>query len=69
MKYPPNLCDLSQQERYAIEQDKARWFLAFKLVHKMNKPALRQYLNALKSDEEREDMRRRLNITWERYKK
>lgn len=57
-----NLADKTPEERAALELDKARWFIA---RHWLTKFDRLQILNALENchnDEEREDMRRRLNV-------
>ena len=68
MKYPPNLCDLTHEERQAIELDKVRWFTAYKWITTLTRPAINSKLAELSGDE-LDDMRSRLNKIKNKYKK
>lgn len=61
MKYPANLCALSDEEQHAIEVDKQRWFLARRVRRGMSREQGEQWLRRIGSAEHREDMTRRLN--------
>jgi hypothetical protein len=68
MKYPPNLCDLTHEERQAIELDKVRWFTAYKWITTLTRPQINSKLAELSGDE-LDDMRSRLNTIKNKYKK
>ena len=65
MNYPANLADLPQLERDAIEDDKQRWFKAYKMVRELQMWQVKDYLSRLDCEIEQADMRRRLNICWQ----
>lgn len=56
-----NLADLSLEERAALETDKVRWFITRHWLSKFDRAQIVAALEAIPTDEEREDMRRRLN--------
>ena len=63
MKYPANLCDLSDDVQHAIEVDKQRWWLAHKKYTTCNREEVQQWLDTKADDPDvRADMLRRLNI-------
>lgn len=64
MKYPPNLAGLTKLERDAIEDDKQRWFKAYKMVRDMPMWKIKEYLAGLECEIEQIDMRNRLNTVW-----
>ena len=59
-----NLCLLAAIEQQAIETDKSRWFIAYKMVR--NKPIhlIKDYIESISDQEEREDMRLKLNESY-----
>lgn len=61
-----NLADLSEAKQKAIELDRARWFEARKMIEN-TRERVTQWLQSL-PDDEREDMRRRLNAIQQRRK-
>jgi hypothetical protein len=67
MKYANNLCDMSNDQQEAIEQDKHLWFTAHMAIKK-GRPYALKMLSEL-PDDEREDMRRRLNTIQSNKKK
>lgn len=56
-----NLAEQPQAERQATEIDKARWFICHQWLTKTPRHEIRARLEAIEDQEEREDMRRRLN--------
>jgi hypothetical protein len=56
-----NLAMLTDAERQRIEVDKARSFIAHQWLTKTPRHEIRQRLEGIENQEEREDMRRRLN--------
>jgi len=56
-----NLADRPQAERVDLEIDKARSFIAHQWLTKTPRHEIRQRLEGIENQEEREDMRRRLN--------
>lgn len=69
MHYPANLATLPQLDRDAIEDDKQRWFKAYKMVHDLQMWQIKEYLAGITCEIEQADMRRRLNIMWQKYKR
>ena len=56
-----NLALLSHEERQHIEVDKARAFITHQWLTKTPRHEIRGLLEAIEDQEERDDMRRRLN--------
>ncbi len=66
--YPGNLCELSPDERRAIEDDKQRWFKAYQAAHQLTPPQIKQELSKIECAIEREDMQRRTRVMYKRYR-
>jgi len=64
MMHHSNLCDLPDEQRQAIETDKKRWFKAYQMVRRQHINEIKAYIESIADDEEREDMRFKLNESW-----
>ncbi len=58
-----NLCNLTPDQREAIEQDKQRWILANKMAQTQTAEQIKRWLDS-QSGEYGDDMARRLRICW-----
>jgi hypothetical protein len=63
-----NLANLPLAEREAIEADKQAWFRAYKMLTTMTDAQIKFELSKL-GENEKEDMRRRLNQMYGKYKR
>ena len=58
-----NLCELPSEEQEAIEDDKARWLIAHKMVRDKTISEIKEFINS-QDELESEDWRMRLNTCY-----
>ena len=69
IKYPPNLCDLSNEEQAIIEEDKCLWLDAHNMVKNQSIQEIKAYIESIECEITKLDLKNRLNVCYKNIKK